>query len=152
MSKYLLIHQFIPTCSYSRSYHWNESLSQHKLVERQVNNLCTSLDHHRDNNCCVFSYLIRTHSLKLGFTEQITIIVRVFFYNLFWNQNKRFPNSNSFLTSSAQQKEASSSPSLSQRKTLFVLNTVVRIFDNIKELQSVSPTQVLMRDDHPARV
>lgn len=41
---------------------------------------------------------------------------------------------------------------LSQRKTGFVLNTVVRIFDDIKELHCISSTGVLMRNDCLAQV
>lgn len=51
----------------------------------------------------------RTNSLGVFF----------FFCNLFWNQNKGFPGSNGFLTSSAQQKDASSSPYLRGRCSLF---------------------------------
>lgn len=89
---------------------------------------------------------------------ETTLLSQMVFHRLEHNKctgfdlkTKAASNSNSFLTSSARQKEESSSPSLSERKTLFVLNTVVRISDNIKEAHSVSQTQVLMRDDHSAR-
>lgn len=50
------------------------------------------------------------------------------------------------------QNRGKSNHPLSQRKALFVLNTMVNIFDNIKEFQGVSQTNSLMRDDRPAQV
>lgn len=132
---------------------WITWLELKEVVERQVNNLCRSLDHQRGS--CWFC-LDSSSWTELNRAEQINCRGFGFFsppFNtLFWNQNKRFPQLAELPDVFATADRHFLLPSFISEEDALCSE---RGGENLWRHQSPaerSPTRVLMRDDHPARV